>query len=76
METIDDAHSFLLDAEPTETIKTHREILEDLSSLTMECAYLVRDYAVDKSFCKPGYNRLVPYSKAIAQGEGFPTSPF
>ncbi|KAF7975669.1 hypothetical protein HWV62_8761 [Athelia sp. TMB] len=50
METIDDVHSFLTDAEPTETIKTHREILEDISALTVECAYLIRDYTVDKEF--------------------------
>ena len=52
METIDDVHSFLSDAERTETIKTHREILEALSALTVECAYLIRDYTVDKSFCE------------------------
>ncbi|KAF7975678.1 hypothetical protein HWV62_8779 [Athelia sp. TMB] len=50
METIDDVHSFLSEAEPLKTISTHREILEDLSSLTVECAYLIRDYTVDKSF--------------------------
>ncbi|KAF7971793.1 hypothetical protein HWV62_19927 [Athelia sp. TMB] len=50
METINDVHSFLEDAEPLKTIKTHHEILEELSALTVECAYLIRDYTVDKKF--------------------------
>ncbi|KZP11939.1 hypothetical protein FIBSPDRAFT_837088 [Athelia psychrophila] len=50
METIDDIHSFVLEAEPLRTIQSHRMIIENLSSLTVECAYLIRDYALDKNF--------------------------
>ncbi|KAF7971795.1 hypothetical protein HWV62_19931 [Athelia sp. TMB] len=50
METIDDVHSFLLDAEPSETIKKHPKVYQALSALTTEGAYLIRDYAVNKSF--------------------------
>ncbi|KAF7975275.1 hypothetical protein HWV62_10164 [Athelia sp. TMB] len=50
METIDEVHAFLSEAQPTETIRTHREILEDLSALTVECAYLIRDYTADRDF--------------------------
>ncbi|KAF7971296.1 hypothetical protein HWV62_21452 [Athelia sp. TMB] len=56
METIDDVHSFLSEAEPLKTINTHREILEDLSSLTLECAYLIRDYTSDKKFRERLFN--------------------
>ncbi|KAF7971105.1 hypothetical protein HWV62_22028 [Athelia sp. TMB] len=52
METIDDAHSFLSDAEPSETVRTHPELFNSLSSLTAEGAYLIRDYAMDKYFWK------------------------
>ncbi|KAF7979201.1 hypothetical protein HWV62_43134 [Athelia sp. TMB] len=50
METINDVHSFLSETEPLNTINTHRTILEDLSSLTLECSYLIRDYTSDKKF--------------------------
>ncbi|KZP09326.1 WD40 repeat-like protein [Athelia psychrophila] len=50
METIDDTHSFVLEAEPLKKIQSHRRIIDNLSALTVECAYLIRDYALDKNF--------------------------
>ncbi|KZP17847.1 WD40 repeat-like protein [Athelia psychrophila] len=43
METIDDIHSFLKDAEPLKTIKSHSKVIVALGSLTVECA-------MDKNF--------------------------
>ncbi|KAF7971363.1 hypothetical protein HWV62_21314 [Athelia sp. TMB] len=53
METIDDVHSFLSEAERTETVKKHPKVLEDLSALTLECAYFIRDYTANTKFRKP-----------------------
>ncbi|KAF7967335.1 hypothetical protein HWV62_34697 [Athelia sp. TMB] len=53
METIDDVHSFLSEAERTETFKKHPKFLEDLSALTLECAYFIRDYTANTKFRKP-----------------------
>ncbi|KAF7967197.1 hypothetical protein HWV62_35582 [Athelia sp. TMB] len=53
METIDDVHSFLSEAERTETFKKHPKVLEDLSALTLECAYFIRDYTANTKFRKP-----------------------
>lgn len=51
METIEDLHSFVLEAEPLKIIESHRKILEDMSRLTVECAYFIRNYTIDQSFC-------------------------
>ncbi|KZP17818.1 WD40 repeat-like protein [Athelia psychrophila] len=50
METIDDIHSFVKDAKPLESIESHRKVFVALGSLTVECAYLIRDYSMDKNF--------------------------
>ncbi|KAF7971792.1 hypothetical protein HWV62_19925 [Athelia sp. TMB] len=50
MEAVDSTYSFLLDAEPTRTVEQHPEILKDLSALTLECTYFIRDYTADEKF--------------------------
>ncbi|KZP10859.1 WD40 repeat-like protein [Athelia psychrophila] len=50
MGTIDDIHSFVKDAKPLESIESHRKVFVALGSLTVECAYLIRDYSMDKNF--------------------------
>lgn len=52
MKTIDDIHSFVEDAEPLKKMESHRKMMENMSRLTMEAAYFIRDYTVDKDFCK------------------------
>ncbi|KAF7970122.1 hypothetical protein HWV62_24942 [Athelia sp. TMB] len=51
LETLDDVHSFVLEAEPLQAILSHRKIIANMSRLTVECAYLIRNYTVDKNFC-------------------------
>ena len=52
METVDDVYTFILAAEPTSAIESHPGILEDLSAMTLECTYFIRDYSVDEKFRK------------------------
>ncbi|KZP29227.1 hypothetical protein FIBSPDRAFT_212881 [Athelia psychrophila] len=52
METIEDIHSFVLEAEPLKIVDSHQKTLEDMSRLTVECAYLIRDYTVNRNFWK------------------------
>lgn len=52
MKIIDDMHSFVNDAEPLKKVESHRKMMENMSRLTMESAYFIRDYTVDKNFCK------------------------
>ncbi|KZP17839.1 WD40 repeat-like protein [Athelia psychrophila] len=50
METINDVHLFIKDAKPLESIESHRKVFVALGSLTVECAYLIRDYSMVKNF--------------------------
>ncbi|KAF7974595.1 hypothetical protein HWV62_11874 [Athelia sp. TMB] len=52
MKTIEDVHSFMIEANPLKTIPSQRKILEDMGRLTVESAYLIRDFTIDKSFWK------------------------
>ncbi|KAF7984138.1 hypothetical protein HWV62_16782 [Athelia sp. TMB] len=52
METIEDIHSFMIQANSLKTIASQRKILEDMGRLTVESAYLIRDFTIDKSFWK------------------------
>lgn len=53
MKTIDDMHSFVNYAEPLKNVESHRKMMENMSRLTMEAAYFIRDYTVNKDFCEP-----------------------
>ncbi|KAF7967331.1 hypothetical protein HWV62_34689 [Athelia sp. TMB] len=63
METVREAYAFLLDAEPTETIRKHPKILKDLFALTLECAYFIRDYTADKKFRKSSIRAFIALSQ-------------
>ncbi|KAF7970764.1 hypothetical protein HWV62_23104 [Athelia sp. TMB] len=52
METIEDIHSFMTEANSLKVVTSQRKILEDMGRLTVESAYLIRDFTVDKSFWK------------------------
>lgn len=52
MKTIDEMHSFMDDAEPLKKVESHRKMMENMSRLTMESAYFIRDYTVDTNFCE------------------------
>ncbi|KAF7979229.1 hypothetical protein HWV62_43190 [Athelia sp. TMB] len=52
METIEDIHSFLIEAEPLKIVASQRKILEDMGRLTVESAYLIRDFTINKNFWK------------------------
>ncbi|KAF7974592.1 hypothetical protein HWV62_11868 [Athelia sp. TMB] len=52
MKTIEDIHSFVIEAEPLKIFASQSKILEDLGRLTVESAYLIRDFTIDKSFWK------------------------
>lgn len=51
MKTIEDIHSFMIEANPLKTVASQRKILEDMGRLTVESAYLIRDFTIDKNFC-------------------------
>lgn len=53
METIKDIHSFLLEAGPLKTIRSHRKTFEEMENLTMAAAHLIHDYALHDNFCTP-----------------------
>ena len=49
---IDDVLSFVKEAEPVKKIKSHGRIIALMAQQTTECAYFIRDYATNKSFCR------------------------
>jgi hypothetical protein len=52
VKAMDDIFSFVHEAEPVSKIKSHQEIIVVMTKQTTECAYFIRDYAMDKSFGK------------------------
>ena len=59
MQTIEDIHSFVLEAEPLKIVASQRKVLEDMGRLTVESAYLIRDFTIDKSFCTSQITRYL-----------------
>ena len=51
IDTIEDIHSFVIDAEPIKVVESQRKVLEIMSRLTIEAAYFIRDCTIDKGFC-------------------------
>jgi hypothetical protein len=51
LEVIDDVYFFVHEAEPVKKIESHGRIITLMAQQTTECAYFIRDYAMDKSFC-------------------------
>jgi hypothetical protein len=52
VEIMDDVFSFVKEAEPIKKIESHGRIIELMAQQTTECAYFIRDYAMNKSFCR------------------------
>ena len=50
-EVMDDAYSFVKEAEPIKKIESHGRIILLMAQQTTECAYFIRDYAANKGFC-------------------------
>src|ERR1700691_5895126 len=50
-EVMDDAYSFVKEAEPIKKIESHGRIILLMAQQTTECAYFIRDYATNKGFC-------------------------
>ena len=53
VDIMDDVFSFVKEAEPIKKIKSHGQIIELMSQQATECAYFIRDYAMNKSLCRP-----------------------
>jgi hypothetical protein len=51
VEVMDDVYSFVKEASPVRKIKSHCRIVVLMTQQTTECAYFIRDYATNKSFC-------------------------
>jgi hypothetical protein len=51
VEVMDDVFSFVKEAEPIKKIESHGPIFKLMSQQTTECAYFIRDYAMNKSLC-------------------------
>ncbi|KZP17827.1 WD40 repeat-like protein [Athelia psychrophila] len=56
MEILDDVHLFVKQAEALPPSK----LIADLSIMTVECAYLIRDYAETKNFLKRTFEHVLP----------------
>jgi len=52
VETMDDVFSFVEDAQPMKRIASHDRIIKLVVQQTTECAYFIRDYATNESFCR------------------------
>jgi hypothetical protein len=51
VQVMDDVYSFVKEAEPMKKIESHRRIVALMAQQTTECAYFIRDYVMNKSFC-------------------------
>jgi hypothetical protein len=51
VQVMDDIYSFVKEAEPMKKIESHRRIAALMAQQTTECAYFIRDYAMNKCFC-------------------------
>ena len=48
---MDDVYSFIDEAEPVKKIESHSRIVMLMTQQATECAYFIRDYTMNKSFC-------------------------
>jgi hypothetical protein len=53
VEVMNDAYSFVNEAAALKEIESHKQIIMVLTQQTIDCAYFIRDYAINKSWCKP-----------------------
>ena len=49
---MDDVFLFIKEAGPIRKIESHAQIIELMSRQATECAYFIRDYAMNKSLCR------------------------
>jgi len=73
VEIMDDVYSFVKEAEPMKKIESHGRIIALMAQQTTECAYFIRDYAMNKSFCRSASTFHVKLSHRCVRYEG--TSP-
>jgi len=52
VEIMDDVFSFVKEAEPIKKIESHGRVIELMVQQTTECAYFIREYAMNKSLCR------------------------
>ena len=52
VETMDDVFSFVKEAEPIKKIESQGRVIELMVHQTTECAYFIREYAMNKSLCR------------------------
>jgi hypothetical protein len=52
LETMSDTFSFVHDAEPLGKVQMLKSTVLLMAQQTTECAYFIRDYAKDSSFCE------------------------
>jgi hypothetical protein len=53
VEVMNDAYSFVNEAAALKEIESPKQIITVLTQQTIDCAYFIRDYAINKSLCKP-----------------------
>jgi hypothetical protein len=70
---MDDVYSFVKEAEPVKKIESHGRIVALMAQQTTECAYFIRDYAKNKSFCMSSSTLKSEESHGFFTGRG--TSP-
>ena len=51
VEVMNDVYSFVQEAEPIKKVESNLKIIELIEQQTTECAYFIRDYAMNKNFC-------------------------
>jgi len=70
VEIMDDVFSFVKEAEPMKKIESHGRIIELMVQQTTECAYFIRDYAMNKSFCRSSSTRRIRVSHCCVYYQG------
>ena len=55
IDIMNDVCSFVKEAKPTKEIESQGPIIELMSQQATECAYFIRDYAMNKSLCRSSF---------------------
>jgi hypothetical protein len=50
LEVMADSYAFVLEAEPVKKIESHKRIVAVMAQQTTECAYFIREYAMNTNF--------------------------
>ena len=70
VEIMDDVYSFVKEAEPIKKIESHRRIIALMAQQTTECAYFIRDYAMNENFCKSTSTLHIKVSHCCVRYQG------